>query len=369
MRWYTEDDDTRLTSNNFAKHIHGRANPYAVKALYDFCTHGVEKTPTRGVQQANLPCAQMFHDHYDHAAHPGAALIYSSLNFKYEDGKYQWHPEPSASLEDSFKGYTDTFASDLCVLAAVEAAVEETTEHEDQHPTIVNLPSKSKLTPERVEQLPVINVVMQLLSDATTNKSPCGYFFGARSKAEIQKRLVEFIVTHAGNGVISLAYFGPDDDPNAVLIYKKGAQFREQTYNLSTGLTPVGVDITGPDMKKLILENHGTTNERIDELLFICRKKSSIAGIGERLLKTYIDGNVRLPFVLYATQPDLLHKNRNKKAARDETATGKVTTNFFGPHWSTIKDVRTLTGTVDLRTDKDRYEKIWTRRYSQGDEG
>jgi len=120
IRWFTDDDDTRLTPTNFAKHIHGRANPYAVRALYAFCTLDVQNTPRRGVQQANMPCAQLFHENYDHATHPGIALIYSSLHFKYVDGKYQWHPGSNSSLENSFKEYTDTWASDLCVLAEGE---------------------------------------------------------------------------------------------------------------------------------------------------------------------------------------------------------------------------------------------------------
>ena len=75
-RWTSEG--RKLTMKNHVKFVMGSANPYAVQALWGFCTVSEAKDVW---QNPELPCAQLFHPNYDHSTHPAVQLVYTSLDF------------------------------------------------------------------------------------------------------------------------------------------------------------------------------------------------------------------------------------------------------------------------------------------------
>lgn len=99
VRWKEEGGKT-LTAKNHVKYVHGTPNPYAISAIYMFAKRlGASSV----VQNPRMPCAQLFHSHYDHVTHPATQLIYDTLNFaKSETGSYVWYNNGMKSLEESF---------------------------------------------------------------------------------------------------------------------------------------------------------------------------------------------------------------------------------------------------------------------------
>ena len=79
----------KVTARNHTRLVRGTPNPYAVIAVAEVVRHfgGV----TQVQQHPEMPCAQLFHKDYDHASHPAIALIYRSLGFRYQVGRYVWY--------------------------------------------------------------------------------------------------------------------------------------------------------------------------------------------------------------------------------------------------------------------------------------
>lgn len=96
VRWKTRDG-TRLAFRNHEHRVRGTPNPYAVAAIY--ALHGPNVTSM--VQNSSLPCAQLFHGHYDHATHPATQVLYRSLGFQRSSmGNYVWYRDQMPPMED-----------------------------------------------------------------------------------------------------------------------------------------------------------------------------------------------------------------------------------------------------------------------------
>jgi len=101
--WRLGKRNVTAAMHQHAQIAHGSANPFAVLALFKFCTYVQANTIE---QHSELPCAQLFHKMYNHAAHPAICLVYQSLGFaKTPMGNYAWYEhycEPIQTHHDTF---------------------------------------------------------------------------------------------------------------------------------------------------------------------------------------------------------------------------------------------------------------------------
>jgi hypothetical protein len=112
VRWQLSDG-TNILPTNFVQHVQGRANPYAVMAMYQFCKHAIAMGVER-FEQTDLPCAKLFHTDYDHKTHPSIHLIYKALGFQYSHERfYLWKQSVDfeSELEASFYAFVSTLTS------------------------------------------------------------------------------------------------------------------------------------------------------------------------------------------------------------------------------------------------------------------
>ena len=87
-RW-KKMDGKRVTASNHERVIRGTPNPYAVIAIFQAVASFPNVTEVQ--QNPEMPCAQMFHKDYHHTSHPAISLIYKSLGFRYQVGRYVWY--------------------------------------------------------------------------------------------------------------------------------------------------------------------------------------------------------------------------------------------------------------------------------------
>lgn len=98
-RWYA--GTVKLTASNHERHVRGTANPFAVFALQAFVSYAASPSV---VQNPYLPCAHLFHTHYDNRVDPSVQLVYSSLGFrKSHAGNYVWYADMHQPVERMFQ--------------------------------------------------------------------------------------------------------------------------------------------------------------------------------------------------------------------------------------------------------------------------
>jgi hypothetical protein len=100
-RWRSADG-TRLTSRNkhLERYVFGSPNPYAMLVV---CALAERFSPLAAIEQhPDMPCAQLFHPHYDHSTHPAIQLLYRALGFvRSPVGHYVWYASEQRALAES----------------------------------------------------------------------------------------------------------------------------------------------------------------------------------------------------------------------------------------------------------------------------
>lgn len=101
----------RLTEKNYIeKNIQGRANPFVTLALYTFCKLAISKKIDI-ISQPNLPCAHLFHEHYNQETCPGIHLIYTALGFSAGVDSYKLMKPTIEELNKNYQKHLNTLTT------------------------------------------------------------------------------------------------------------------------------------------------------------------------------------------------------------------------------------------------------------------